>query len=386
MYKVLIEMIPKSFAILFTAVLLFSAIACNIEQSVILQQPQEPKTIFAKGDGGYACFRIPAVIKTDHVILAIAEGRKGGCSDTGDIDLVMRSSTDNGNSWGPLEVIWNDSTNTCGNPAPIVHPSSGRVHLLSTWNLGEDHERDIIAGTSTDTRRVFHLYSDNNGQDWSQPVEITSDVKKPSWTWYATGPGSGTSFVNAADQQRLILGCDHIEENTKKYFSHLIFSDDDGQTWNLGGSTPHDQVNECEVAVRSDGDLVLNMRNYDRSQQFRQTAISRDDGMTLIEQSHDPSLPEPICQASLQETKGTDYHMLLFSNPADTSKRQNLTIRASLDDGTSWPAETVLHPGPSAYSDLVVLAPGKAACLYERGTSSPYESIVFQEIDFAVIH
>ena len=54
-----------------------------------------------------------------------------------------------------------------------------------------------------------------------------------------------------------------------------------------------------------------------------------------------------------------------------------MTVRASFDDGRTWPVARVLYEGPSAYSDLAALADGSLACLYEAGAKHPYESIVF---------
>ncbi|HCO84500.1 MAG TPA: exo-alpha-sialidase, partial [Arenibacter sp.] len=97
--------------------------------------------VFEGGNEDYKCFRIPAVVTTNNgTLLAFAEGRKNGCSDTGDIDLVMKRSTDGGKTWGKLGVIWHDEGNTCGNPSPVVDRVTGNIFLLSTWNLGTDHE------------------------------------------------------------------------------------------------------------------------------------------------------------------------------------------------------------------------------------------------------
>ena len=52
-----------------------------------------------------------------------------------------------------------------------------------------------------------------------------------------------------------------------------------------------------------------------------------------------------------------------------------MTVRASFDDGNNWIRKLLLHAGPSAYSDLAVLADGKVSCLYERGEKFPYEQI-----------
>ena len=338
-------------------------------------------TVFQQGNDGYQCYRIPAIIKCkNNDLLAFAEARKNGCSDTGDIDLVMKRSKDNGKTWGSLVMIWDDSLNVCGNPAPVLDEKTGNLHLLLTWNLGDDHESEIIAQTSIDTRRVFVLISKDHGNNWSTPREITTTTKNPSWSWYATGPGSGVQINKGEYAGRMTIACDHIEAESKKYYSHIIYSDDAGENWHLGGTTPKDQVNECEVAELSDGSLLLNMRNYDRDQKFRQTAVSNDGGLTWSDQKHDIGLIEPICQASMQSLQVEGEYILAFSNPASQDSRSKMTIRLSVDDGVSWNSSLQMSANPAAYSDLVQIKNRELGCLYETGESSPYEQIVFSSL------
>jgi len=338
--------------------------------------------LFRSGSEGYECFRIPAIVScTEGTLLAFAEGRKNGCSDTGNIDLVMKRSEDKGQTWSTLIVIWDDGDNVCGNPAPVVDKNTGEVHLLLTWNLGEDHESEIIAGKSKDTRRIFHMNSQDQGKSWSEPLEITSAVKQSNWTWYATGPCHGIQLTKGESAGRLLIPCDHIEAESKKYYSHCIYSDDHGKTWKLGQSTLVDQVNECTVAELPDGKLVLNMRNYDRSQKTRKIAYSTDGGYSWGKLSSDPVLIEPICQASSLSVFGEDgTHTLYFLNPAHEKKRQKLTLRSSQDAGKSWSDFRILHEGPGAYTDLTLMENGKLGCLLEAGASSPYEGIVFMNL------
>lgn len=340
-------------------------------------------SVFRSGQEGYACFRIPAILSTDQgELIAFAEGRKNGCSDTGDIDLVMKRSTDGGQTWSALQVIWDDGENVCGNPAPVLDRETGEIHLLSTWNLGSDKESQIIAQTSQDTRHVYVLRSPDGGKTWTKPREITPSTKLPTWTWYATGPGSGIQMQKGKHAGRLLIACDHIEAETKHYYSHVIYSDDHGDSWKLGGSTPEHQVNECEIAELSDGRLMLNMRNYDRAVRRRQTATSTDGGITWTDQHHDSTLIEPICQGSLQSYEKAGKHVLLFSNPASEDKREKMTVRRSDDDGKTWSRSVLIYDGPAAYSDLIVLPDEKIGCLFEQGIKSPYEQIVFVPISF----
>ena len=337
--------------------------------------------IFEGGNENYKCFRIPAVVKTNEgTLLAFAEGRKNGCSDTGNIDLVMKRSSDGGKTWGKLEVLWHDEDNTCGNPSPVIDRITGIIFLLSTWNLGSDHESDIIAQKSKDTRRVFLLKSTNDGKSWSRPEEITSEVKLPNWTWYATGPGSGIQILGGKYKGRLVIACDHIEAVSQRYYSHTIYSDDHGATWKLGGSTPRDQVNECEVMELSDHSLMLNMRNYDRKMVSRQLAYSNDGGESWKDMHHHETLVEPICQASTLRFDLEDQVYFLFANPADNKNRVNMTLRLSKDDGKSWPIEKQIFPGPSAYSDLTPIDGKNIGILYEGGVESAYEGIIWESV------
>jgi len=350
---------------------------------IIGRQDQPLPFLFRSGTDGYKTFRIPAIITTKKgTILVFAEGRKNSSSDTGDIDLVMKRSDDNGKTWSELKVIRDDSLNVCGNPAPVQDRTTGKIYLFSTWNLGTDREPDIIKQTSKDTRRVYVMVSSDDGKTWSEPKEITSSVKMSNWTWYATGPCHGIQIENGSNKGRMVIPCDHIESVSDKYYSHIIYSDDHGTTWQLGGTTPQDQVNESTVAELSNGRLMLNMRNYDRTRKSRRISVSDDGGSTWSNIYPDTVLIEPICQASLLSFTVAKKKplQLLFLNPADQNSRKNMTLRLSDNEGASWPFKLILHAGPAAYSDLTLLKGGEIGCLYEAGLKSPYEGIIFQKI------
>lgn len=343
-------------------------------------------TVFVSGTGGYHTYRIPGLLVTARgTLLAFAEGRKGSSSDAGDIDLLLRRSRDQGRTWLAPQTVWDDGANTCGNPCPVLDGKTGKIWLLLTWNRGDDPEREIIAQRSQNTRRVFLTSSADDGLTWARPREITDTVKQTNWTWYATGPGAGIQMERGPHAGRLVIPCDHIEAGSRRYYSHIIFSDDGGATWKLGGSTPADQVNECEVVEIPGGSLLLNMRNYNSAQRTRQQAISDDGGLTWTGQRHVPELIEPICQGSIRRLSwpGPDRRsVILFSNPANT-RRETLTVRASFDEGQTWPVSRRLDPRPSAYSCLASLPDGSIGILYEAGEKSPYETLVFADFSLA---
>jgi sialidase-1 len=326
--------------------------------------------VFTSGKDAYHTFRIPSVIVSPKgTVLAFCEGRKNGRGDTGDIDLVMKRSADGGKTWGKLEVLWDEADNVCGNPCPVIDAKSGTIHLLLTHNLRADTEAKIVSGTGQGSRTVWIMKSTDDGATWSKPVEITKSVKKPGWTWYATGPGIGIQLKSG----RLLVPCDSKSDGGKVRESHVIYSDDSGKTWKIGGVVgPH--CNECQAVELADGKVMLNMRSY-MGNNRRKVAISADGGETFSKPVEDEALIEPVCQASILRLPG-DKGGILFSNPAST-KREKLTVKLSRDEGKTWAENLVLHPGPAAYSCLTVLPNGEVGCLYERGTKSAYEEIVF---------
>jgi sialidase-1 len=332
--------------------------------------------VFVGGEGGYHTYRIPSAIVTPKgTLLALAEGRRAGAADAGDIDLVLRRSHDGGRSWSPMQVIGDNGPNTFGNPCAVVDAQTNTIWLLTTQNRGTDREKDIISGTSQGSRTVWVMHSQDDGVTWSAPVEITTSVKAPDWSWYATGPGVGIQTRNG----RLVIPGNHAEAKTEVHRSHLFFSDDHGKSWMLGASADAG-TNESQVVELADGSLLLNMRNHPaKPENFRMIAKSRDGGRTLSPAVPDRALIEPPAQASLVRfstavTGGRNW--LLFANPASTM-RERLTVRLSYDEGTTWPVSRVVHVGPAAYSSLVVLADRSIGLLFERGERSPYERITF---------
>lgn len=324
-----------------------------------------PVDVFVAGQGGYHTYRIPALLRAaDGTLLAFCEGRKTGRGDHGDIDLLLRRSSDDGANWGPIELVYEEAGDekvTIGNPCPVVDTATGTIWLTFCRD-----NRDVLVTSSTD-----------HGRTWTAPRDITRDVKPADWSWYATGPGVGIQLARSEHRGRLVIPCDHREGDARKgpKCSHVFFSDDHGKTWNLGGTVAQ-HTDECQVAELADGELLINMRNYlardggqpDRGG-LRTAARSRDGGQTWKDFDVDRQLVEPLCQASLVAAPAAndpDKVVLFFSNPATRDKRRSMTVRASFDGGRTWPAERVVDPGSAAYSSLVVLPDARLGLLYER--------------------
>ena len=335
----------------------------------------ESMPLWRGGVDGYHTYRIPALVVTcDRTLLAFCEGRRHSGSDHGDIDLLLKRSTDGGHSWSTQRMVYAEAGEiTIGNPAPVVDFDTGAVWMPFT----------------RDNRDVLLTHSVDDGVTWSDPVDMTTSVKLPDWSWYATGPGNGIQLHGDAHRGRLVIPCDHrltqCQDRPEGARSHVIWSDDRGESWQVGQATDR-MMNECAVVELGDGRLMLNMRSY-RKKGCRAAAFSDDGGATWSACVDRPDLPDPTCQGSLVrhgrpgESEGDP---LLFCNLAmgvETGRRHGervrLTVRLSEDDGRTWPIARVLHEGPSAYSCLASLPNWQIGVLYEAGVQEPYETILF---------
>lgn len=334
-------------------------------------EPAALVDVYTSGEDGFHTYRIPALIATPRgTLLAFAEGRKNGRADHGDIDLVLKRSEDGGRTWSARQTVHEEggaAEITIGNPCPVVDLANGVVWLTFT----------------RDNDRVFVTSSSDDGRSWSEPREITSDVKDAAWSWYATGPGNGIQIQHGPHKGRLVFPCDHrVRERAGDWKqagrSHVIYSDDQGKTFRLGGSADWG-TNECAVAELPGGRLLLNMRSY-RGNGCRAVATSDDGGETWSETRDEETLIESVCQASLVRYSwpgSPTGSVLLFSNPATKQGRHHLTLRKSTDEGRTWPVSRLIYEGSAAYSNLVPLPDGQAGLIFERDN--------YSRISFAVV-
>ena len=326
--------------------------------------------VFANGRDGYPNHRIPSLVACpDGTLLAICEGRGLQAGAHGDITgnhLVLKRSADGGRTWGPLEVIREERENSLLGPCAVV-TGTGRVVLVYHRYLPGTTEHNAAEGIEGPrVVEVFATVSDDGGRTWREPRNITAAAKRPTgWTGILTGPGTAIQKRRAPRRGRIVVPCAHGPAG--EWHCHSIHSDDDGDTWQLGGEIPDPLGNECQVVELADGRLMLNSRSY-RGKQCRALAFSDDGGGTWSGLTDEPALPEPVCQGSIlrySDPLDGEPSRLLFANPADRAKRETGTVRLSLDEGATWCRSAVLVPGSFGYSCLARLADGTIGCLYE---------------------
>lgn len=314
-------------------------------------------------------YRIPSLAVTAKgTLLAFAELRKNNGGDTGDIDIVLKRSADGGRTWAGPKVIADFGTDTIGNATPIVDPKTGRITVLAQWN--HLPESKLAPGFGEASRRIYQLHSDDDGVTWSQPENITEQIKQPTWSWLATGPGAGTVLTRGEHKGRYIVGINHRETagDAPGYYAHSIYSDDSGKTWKASRTYAARHTNECEIVELADGSLMLNMRNHGSNKHDRGVVLSKDGGETWGQTNWDATLPEPQCMGSIIRDAWPSENkpgLILFSNPASRKGRQDLILRGSRDEGVTWPLAKLIKPRDAAYSHLAALPDGRIAIAYE---------------------
>lgn len=386
----------KRAALLFTIIFIFNHLQA--------QQPSIP--VFISDTEGHKIYRIPAIIKLpDNDMLAFAEGRVNGGADFGDINIVMKRSSDNGKTWGSISTIVDYDALQAGNPAPVFDSSDpafpeGRLFLF--YNTGNNHEGEIRRGKGL--REVWYKTSTDGGNTWSEGVNITTEVHRPNqpnvnpaynfkedWRHYANTPGHATQIQNGKYKGRLYIAANHSEGEPHKqaedYFAHSFYSDDHGKTFKLSQNLDIPGSNESTAAEISGNSLMLNARNQKGDKRFRIVAISKDGGESWDNTYFDENLPDPVCEGSILSLgRKRGKHILAFSNAAHQTKRDNLTLRISFDEGKTWRINKVIDKSTNqqdrdytAYSDIVMISKKSVGVLYEKDS---YSQIIFTVVDW----
>jgi Neuraminidase (sialidase) len=365
--------------------------------------------LFRAGEDGYASYRIPALtLAAPQTLLAACEARRNSGADWGDVEILMRRSEDAGRTWEPArplvrqsdlpkDVVHNaaavaaghgqSATFTIGNPTWITDSASGATHLLYCVEYS----------------RAFIITTRDAGRTFSEPREITATFDtfrlrdRYEWRVIATGPGHGVRLSTGRLVAPVWLSTSTDDPHHPSVCA-TIYSDDGGATWLAGeiavqntSFTPN--PNESAIAEVSPSRVLFSART--ESTRNRRTLVWSGDGATSWSNPvQADELLEPICMAALAslEYPGLPGALILFSNPASLEprskanpsapwrKRQNLTLRASYDGGNTWTESLVLHPGPSAYSDLATSPDGTVYCFYECGERSTYETLTFARL------
>ncbi|QDU93959.1 sialidase family protein [Lignipirellula cremea] len=375
----------RTFLLAATCLLTASLLASGAEPEAVPFQTD----VFEGGQGGYHAYRIPSLVTTpDGALLLFCEARKASLSDDGDIDLLMRRSEDGGRTWQEPQLLreeGGDAPVKFGNPTAVVDRETKVIWLAVNRDVLDP--QGARGGGSLELLR-----SDDDGKTWSLPIDISAAIKRADWRHYAFGPGIGVQLEHGPHRGRLILSANYRTSFNKRTpsWSHILYSDDHGETWRRGGQLGQ-YTNECQVVETLAGGksgLLFNARNHwgragsPEKSGHRLVARSQDGGATWADEAMDPALSDPPCQASLFRYSwptAAAPGRILFANPAGPG-RSHLTLRQSRDEGRTWPVAKVLCAESSAYSCITRLADGQVGVIFERDN---YRKLTFVSFPLA---
>ncbi|MEY3178514.1 MAG: hypothetical protein RJB42_755, partial [Bacteroidota bacterium] len=180
----------------------------------------QESVVFKSGIEGHKSYRIPAIVTLPTgELLAFAEGRVNNSADFGDINIVMKRSSDKGKTWSDLIMLVDQTSLQAGNPAPVIDlqdPAYPKGVVYLFYNTGNNHENEIRKGNGV--REAWFIRSLDLARTWSEPVNITSMVHKPlqsglnaaynfkeDWRSYANTPGHAMQFQKGKYKGRIVI-------------------------------------------------------------------------------------------------------------------------------------------------------------------------------------
>ncbi|MGA4506357.1 sialidase family protein [Propionibacteriaceae bacterium G1746] len=328
-------------------------------------------TVLAERGVGYRQYRIPAMAVTaTGRVLAIHDARPDVDDLPSPIDLVVRHSDDGGLTWSPQRVLRTGTgLEGFGDPSAIGSaglpgtPGHGRILVFhqatTTGGFFEDDAADVDLATS-----------DDNGLTWTHR-RITDQLKHPDADAVFAASGAGCLVRQGTFAGRLVQPL--VERTGTTIRARLAFSDDAGETWQLGEAI--EGANESSVTDLPDGRLAFS----GRAAPHRLTGWSSDGGVH-VDVAPDPALDDPSDNGAILQLDGTagTPGALVCSHNHDQHLRRNLVVHRSPDGGRTWPEVAVVHEGSAGYSTMVELPGGGIGVLWER---EGYQQVVFTRVD-----
>lgn len=297
----------------------------------------EQLQVLYTNDGTREEFGVIKVMEDGYGHVLDAEG-----NDTGYLVIV---STENGESMQEIGNLYKEGE------------YKGNIYMLKN---GPDKGELTVLNTTY----LWMVYSDDDGATWSDPVDITPQVKQDWMLFLGTGPGVGIQLDNG----NLVVPVYHSNSNVgASQSSAVIISKDGGETWTIGESpqklrgydpstmTSGGMLTESQAVQLNNGNVLLFMRNNYSGKV--QVATSTDGGLTW-DSIKDAGVTDVYCQLSvLHYTKSDGSEWILLSNPAG-SGRNNGTVHLGQvnDDGTiNWTHSRLIKEGYYAYSCLTLV-------------------------------
>jgi len=234
---------------------------------------------------------------------------------------------------------------------------------------------------------LWMSYSDDDGKTWSAPQDITPMVKADWMKFLGVGPGVGITLQNGPHKGRIVVPVyttnrtNHLDGSQS---SRIIYSDDHGKTWHMGGGvndnrTLYDgtvidssnmknyyaQNTEASVVQLNNGQLKLFMRGLTGD---LQVATSNDGGITWDNYVARYDVPDVYVQMAATHTvqDGKEYILLANANGPGRKNGYIRVARVEEDGELTWLHHHLIQEGEYAYNSLQQIGPKEFGLLYEH--------------------
>ena len=325
-------------------------------------------------------WRIPAITtgKKGRLIAVMDKRWDSNYDLPNKIDVVSCYSDDRGRTWSPRQTIAGTPSlggdYGHGDPGIVYNRRNGDILVIVVSRKG------FFDSAPDDNARIKLIVSHDNGQTWDAPRDITDQLYGAGCTdpvrsqWHGAFAASGAMMQTRSGRLMTVL-C--VCETEKNYITnYVIYSDDDGLSWQVCPDVVARGGDESKVVELSDGRIMVSVRHRG-ARIFNIGTPDAEGNLHFGEQRQWEELLEPACNGdfirySLQ-SEGAVHDRLLHTICRDAANRRNVSCFLSYDEGASWTsAVKTLCPGGSAYSALTVLNDGTIGCFLEEEPERDY--------------
>ena len=343
-----------------------------------IKQPSTKVPVFPRQEGNNY-YRIPTLIQlTNGDLLAFADRRIGTIGDLPNtIEVVYKRSKNNGKTWSAARLVSPKCTskaNSHGDAGFILDRKTGNIICVVAAGNG------FLKSTPDDPIRIKIIKSKDNGETWSEPVDITpqiygsacKDTVRKNWHGVFAASGNGVQLRNG----RMLFVLNVRETEAKELFirNYVMYSDDGGDTWNVSKNAPQSDKSgdEAKIVELNDGTLLMAIRAKDIYQ--RRLAKSTDNGETWGEAVFRSDLPSSSSNGDIiyytSTLNGWDTNRIITmfdSRPyTQATPPGDPKLYYSYDEGKTWKGK-LIHSGQAGYSSLAILNDGSIGILAEIG-------------------
>ena len=347
-------------------------------------------------------YRIPAIGKTSTGrLIAVSDyryslddiGRYNYGTATPGIDLVIRTSDDNGKTWSETKTIAKCSgkrgANDCAYGDAAIAVVGEKVLVM-----GAAGDVMFANGSATAHNRTVRIFSEDNGETWTKPQDISDKlfigsnavIKNGYTAFFGSGKLAVDEDYNGTGNAR-IYGAMLIKKEGYGNAIYVIYTDDFGVNWSiLGGSqNPVTTNDEPKVEILPSGQILLSVRRSGGRQfnVFTYSDKTRNTGSWSNNENGCGNGGSNTCNGEIylvnaKKADGSAVKLLLQSQPKGGSglyDRRDVTIWYRVVSSTkystsqivtNWTQGMQVSTQQSSYSTMVMQDDGKIAFFFEE--------------------